>query len=84
MGLIPICNNFLEITVDLAHYNIAFTSTGRVIAKGIGGGIKHKYHWIDWLRDGPKEGPPQEEKVVQVSLLRSKNRKQNSLYTIHF
>ncbi|XP_022824937.1 39S ribosomal protein L2, mitochondrial [Spodoptera litura] len=40
--------------------------SGRVIAKGIGGGIKHKYHWIDWLRDGPKEGPPQEEKVIQV------------------
>ncbi|XP_035446957.1 39S ribosomal protein L2, mitochondrial [Spodoptera frugiperda] len=40
--------------------------SGRVIAKGIGGGIKHKYHWIDWLRDGPKEGPPQEEKVVQI------------------
>ncbi|XP_013183664.1 large ribosomal subunit protein uL2m [Amyelois transitella] len=40
--------------------------TGRVVAKGIGGGIKHKYHWIDWLRDGPTEGPPQEEKVIQV------------------
>ncbi|XP_022131163.1 39S ribosomal protein L2, mitochondrial [Pieris rapae] len=40
--------------------------TGRVVAKGIGGGIKHKYHWIDWFRDGPTEGPPQEEKVIQV------------------
>ncbi|CAG9790959.1 unnamed protein product [Diatraea saccharalis] len=40
--------------------------TGRVVAKGIGGGIKHKYHWIAWVRDGPKEGPPQEEKVIQV------------------
>ncbi|CAH0687775.1 unnamed protein product [Spodoptera exigua] len=40
--------------------------SGRVIAKGIGGGIKHKFHWIEWLRDGPKEGPPQEEKVIQV------------------
>uniref|UniRef100_A0A2A4K5E4 Uncharacterized protein n=1 Tax=Heliothis virescens TaxID=7102 RepID=A0A2A4K5E4_HELVI len=40
--------------------------TGRVIAKGIGGGIKQKYHWIDWVRDGPTEGPPQEEKVIQV------------------
>lgn len=40
--------------------------TGRVIAKGIGGGIKHKYHWIKWQRDGPAEGPPQEEKVMEI------------------
>ncbi|EAA07137.2 AGAP010450-PA [Anopheles gambiae str. PEST] len=40
--------------------------TGRLIAKGIGGGIKHKYHWIKWVRDGPAEGPPQIEKVVDV------------------
>lgn len=40
--------------------------SGRVVAKGIGGGIKHKYHWIDWVRTGPTEGPPQEEKVIQV------------------
>lgn len=40
--------------------------TGRLIAKGIGGGIKHKYHWIKWVRDGPAEGPPQTEKVVDV------------------
>uniref|UniRef100_A0A182JXX1 Uncharacterized protein n=1 Tax=Anopheles christyi TaxID=43041 RepID=A0A182JXX1_9DIPT len=40
--------------------------TGRLIAKGIGGGIKHKYHWIKWVRDGPTEGPPQIEKVVNV------------------
>lgn len=42
--------------------------TGRVIAKGIGGGIKQKFHWIDWLRDGPTEGPPQKEKVIQVPI----------------
>ncbi|XP_053671847.1 39S ribosomal protein L2, mitochondrial [Anopheles nili] len=40
--------------------------TGRLIAKGIGGGIKHKYHWIKWVRDGPSEGPPQIEKVIDV------------------
>ncbi|CAK1542188.1 unnamed protein product [Leptosia nina] len=40
--------------------------SGRVVAKGIGGGIKHKYHWIAWVRDGPTEGPPQEEKVIQI------------------
>ncbi|XP_045775672.1 39S ribosomal protein L2, mitochondrial [Maniola jurtina] len=40
--------------------------SGRLVAKGIGGGIKHKYHWIAWVRDGPTEGPPQEEKVIQV------------------
>lgn len=40
--------------------------TKRIVAKGIGGGIKHKYHWIKWVRDGPLEGPPQEEKVIDV------------------
>lgn len=40
--------------------------TGRVVANGIGGGIKHKYHWIKWVRDGPVEGPPQVEKVIDV------------------
>lgn len=40
--------------------------TGRVVANGIGGGIKHKYHWIKWVRDGPAEGPPKVEKVVEV------------------
>uniref|UniRef100_A0A1A9WE09 Uncharacterized protein n=1 Tax=Glossina brevipalpis TaxID=37001 RepID=A0A1A9WE09_9MUSC len=40
--------------------------TGRVVAKGIGGGIKQKYHWIKWQRDGPAEGPAQEERVIQV------------------
>lgn len=41
-------------------------ATGRLIAKGIGGGIKHKFHWIKWVRDGPLEGPPQIEKVIDV------------------
>lgn len=40
--------------------------TGRMVAKGIGGGIKHKFHWIKWVRDGPLEGAPQVEKVVDV------------------
>lgn len=40
--------------------------SGRMVAKGIGGGIKHKYHWIKWVRDGPADGPPQVEKVIEV------------------
>jgi len=40
--------------------------TGRVVVKGIGGGIKHKYHQIKWHRDGPEEGPPKEEKVISI------------------
>jgi len=40
--------------------------TGRLVAKGIGGGIKHKYHWVQFARDGPKEGPPQLEKVIDI------------------
>lgn len=40
--------------------------TGRLVAKGIGGGIKQKYHWVKWVRDGPAEGPPQEERVLEI------------------
>lgn len=40
--------------------------TGRLVAKGIGGGIKHKFHWVQFVRDGPKEGPPQLERVIDV------------------
>nr|XP_046465408.1 39S ribosomal protein L2, mitochondrial isoform X1 [Neodiprion pinetum] len=42
--------------------------TGRLVVKGIGGGIKHKYHWINWKREGPKglDEKPKEEKVLQV------------------
>ncbi|XP_046824967.1 39S ribosomal protein L2, mitochondrial [Vespa crabro] len=42
--------------------------SGRVIVKGIGGGIKHKYHWIKWARDGPTDlnEKPKEEKVLEV------------------
>lgn len=42
--------------------------TGRVAVKGIGGGIKHKYHWIKWIRDGPTDlnQPPKEEKVLEI------------------
>ncbi|KAK1122746.1 hypothetical protein K0M31_009188 [Melipona bicolor] len=42
--------------------------TGRVVAKGIGGGIKHKYHWVQWIRDGPTDlnVPPKEDKVLAV------------------
>jgi large subunit ribosomal protein L2 len=41
---------------------------GRVVCKGIGGGIKHKYHWINWYRDGPSDlnEKPKEEKVLKV------------------
>lgn len=40
--------------------------SGRLVVKGIGGGIKHKYHWIDWKRVGPKEGPPLVERVIKI------------------
>lgn len=37
------------------------------MVKGIGGGIKRKYHWIEWRRIGPKtEGPPLVEKVIDI------------------
>ncbi|XP_059473007.1 large ribosomal subunit protein uL2m [Neocloeon triangulifer] len=40
--------------------------SGRMVAKGIGGGIKHKYHWVDWKRLAPKDGSPLVEKVFEV------------------
>lgn len=40
--------------------------SGRVVAKGIGGGIKHKFRWVKWDRDGPAEGPAQEERVLEI------------------
>lgn len=36
------------------------------MCKGIGGGIKHKFHWVQYVRDGPAEGPPQVERVLDV------------------
>ncbi|KRT80838.1 ribosomal protein, partial [Oryctes borbonicus] len=41
-------------------------ATGRLVVKGIGGGIKHKFHWVDWKREGPIEGPPKVERVVKI------------------
>lgn len=40
--------------------------TGRLVCKGIGGGIKHKYHWIEWKRQAPENGPPKVEKVIKI------------------
>lgn len=40
--------------------------SGRLVAKGIGGGIKQQFHWVKWVRDGPMEGPPQEELVIEI------------------
>lgn len=45
--------------LDNTHLAGRDLKTGRVIANGIGGGIKHKFHWIKYNRDGPAEGPPQ-------------------------
>lgn len=42
--------------------------TGRKVVIGLGGGIKHKYHWIQWVRSGPTDPnvPPKEEKVLEI------------------
>lgn len=39
--------------------------TGRVVANGIGGGVKHKFHWVKYVRQGPAKGE-QEERVIDV------------------
>ncbi|XP_022218185.1 39S ribosomal protein L2, mitochondrial [Drosophila obscura] len=40
--------------------------SGRMVAKGIGGGIKQQYRWVKWVRDGPAEGAPLEELVLEI------------------
>ncbi|XP_054283595.1 39S ribosomal protein L2, mitochondrial isoform X2 [Macrosteles quadrilineatus] len=40
--------------------------TGRKVINRVGGGLKYKYLWVHWKREGPKEGPPLVEKVVQI------------------
>lgn len=41
--------------------------SGRVVVATIGGGMKHKYHWIDWHRRGPNtEGEYFTEKIIEV------------------
>lgn len=41
--------------------------TGYVVVKGLGGGLKYKYHWIDPKRVGPTDdSPPLVEKVILV------------------
>lgn len=52
--------------LKISHLAGRDPESGRMVAKGIGGGIKQKYHWVKWVRDGPLEGPPQLERVVDV------------------
>ncbi|XP_022207568.2 39S ribosomal protein L2, mitochondrial [Nilaparvata lugens] len=41
--------------------------TGYVVVKGLGGGLKYKFHWIDSKRVGPKDdSPPLIEKVMLI------------------
>uniref|UniRef100_A0A1B6D0A1 Uncharacterized protein n=2 Tax=Clastoptera arizonana TaxID=38151 RepID=A0A1B6D0A1_9HEMI len=40
--------------------------TGRKVVNRVGGGLKYKYHWVWWKREGPKEGPPLVERVIQI------------------
>ena len=40
--------------------------TGRLVCKGIGGGIKHKYHWIEWKRQAPENSPSKVERVIKI------------------
>lgn len=43
-------------------------SLGRVAVKGLGGGIKHKYHWVNLKRFGPtnENDPPRVDRVLQI------------------
>ncbi|GAB1865661.1 39S ribosomal protein L2, mitochondrial [Camponotus japonicus] len=61
------------------------SATGRVAVKGIGGGIKHKYHWINWIRDGPTDlsEPPKEEKVLEIFKDATENMKPGDIIRTH-
>lgn len=51
----------------LLNINQICNSLGRVVVATLGGGIKHKYHWIDWHRRGPNvEGEYYIEKVLEL------------------
>lgn len=39
--------------------------TGRKVAQGIGGGVKHKFHWVKYRREGPAKSE-QDERVIDV------------------
>ncbi|BES97954.1 Ribosomal protein L2 [Nesidiocoris tenuis] len=54
--------------LDVTNLGGRDPASGRVVVKGIGGGIKRKYHWIEWKRIGPKEGPPLEERVLEIMI----------------
>ncbi|KAG8177878.1 hypothetical protein JTE90_004272 [Oedothorax gibbosus] len=40
--------------------------TGRVVVRTIGGGHKKVFRWVDYKREGPKDGSVLEERVCQV------------------
>ncbi|XP_025199438.1 39S ribosomal protein L2, mitochondrial [Melanaphis sacchari] len=42
--------------------------TGRVVVKGLGGGIKQKYHWVDLKRFGPtgENDAPRIDRVLEI------------------
>lgn len=39
--------------------------SGRKVVQGIGGGVKHKYHWVKYRRDGPANDV-RDERVIDV------------------
>jgi large subunit ribosomal protein L2 len=43
-------NDYTVKPLDTTHLAGRDPITGRLVAKGIGGGLKHKYHWIEWIR----------------------------------
>ncbi|CAF0789949.1 unnamed protein product [Adineta ricciae] len=40
--------------------------TGRKEYRRVGGGLKKTWLWIDWMRQGPTEGPPLVERVIRI------------------
>lgn len=50
------------------HCLFIFISIGRVVVKGLGGGIKQKYHWVDLKRFGPtgEHDPPRVDRVLEI------------------
>lgn len=61
----PKDNKYTIRPLEVTHLAGRDPETGRVVAKGIGGGVKHKFHWIQFDREAPEEGTI-EERVIDI------------------
>lgn len=51
--------------LNVTHLAGRDPETGRKVVQGIGGGVKHKFHWVKYHREGPTK-TEQEERVINI------------------